>query len=60
MSFAELENQNPHIYHTTEERTATQEEEDDNIVDEFDRREIFGTYFQFFFFSFIKNCHVVP
>lgn len=42
MSLNQLENQNPHVYSKTDERTATLEEEDDSVVDPFDRREIFG------------------
>lgn len=38
----ELENVNPHVYRKTDERIITPEEEDDNVTDEFDAREIFG------------------
>lgn len=38
----ELENVNPNIYKKIEDRVITPEEEDDNVVDEFDEREIFG------------------
>lgn len=44
MSLNQLENQNPNVYSKSDERAATLEEEDDSIVDEFDRREIFGKY----------------
>ncbi|XP_050517117.1 MIP18 family protein galla-2 isoform X2 [Diabrotica virgifera virgifera] len=37
----QLENQNPNVYKTTDDRTATLDEEDDTVVDEFDQREIF-------------------
>ena len=37
-----LENANPHIFAKTTERQVTLEEEDDEVVDEFDAREIFG------------------
>lgn len=42
MSFVELENQNPNIYSKSDERKATEEEQDESVFDEFDRREIFG------------------
>ena len=42
MKLDQLENENPNIYSKTDDRIATAEEEDDNIVDEFDPREIFG------------------
>lgn len=44
MSLNQLENQNPHVYSKTDERSATLEEEDDSVVDAFDRREIFGEW----------------
>ena len=37
-----LENLNPKLYRKCDERNVTPEEEDENIVDEFDSREIFG------------------
>lgn len=37
-----LENINPNVYQKISERPLTAEEEDDDIVDEFDSREIFG------------------
>ena len=37
-----LENANPTIYEQTQEREITLADEDDDVVDEFDRREIFG------------------
>ncbi|PSN37371.1 MIP18 family protein [Blattella germanica] len=37
----QLENINPKLYDKTEERDITAEEEDENVVDEFDSREIF-------------------
>ena len=37
-----LENANPTIYQQTKDREITQAEEDDDVVDEFDSREIFG------------------
>lgn len=40
-----LENINPTLYGKCEERPVTQEETDDNVVDEFDSREIFGKIF---------------
>lgn len=40
-----LENVNPNVYKKIEDRVITPEEEDDNVVDEFDDREIFGEYF---------------
>lgn len=42
MRLDQLENQNPNVYNTTGDRVITTEEEDNNIVDEFDAREIFG------------------
>nr|XP_023013472.1 MIP18 family protein CG7949 [Leptinotarsa decemlineata] len=41
MSVDQLENQNPNIYKSIEERPCTQKELDDSVVDEFDSREIF-------------------
>lgn len=40
----ELENVNPNVYRKIEDRSVTPEEEDDNVVDEFDEREIFGKF----------------
>lgn len=42
MKLDQLENQNPNVYNKTGERLVTTEEEDDNVVDEFDSREVFG------------------
>jgi metal-sulfur cluster biosynthetic enzyme len=42
MKLDQLENQNPNVYNKTDERLVTTEEEDDNVVDEFDSREVFG------------------
>lgn len=39
----ELENLNPNVYKKSAERTVTTSEEDDNVVDPFDEREVFGT-----------------
>lgn len=39
---AEIENLNPNIFQKKSKRIATPEEEDDDVVDEFDEREIFG------------------
>lgn len=36
------ENINPNIFQKISERETTTEEEDDNIIDDFDTREIFG------------------
>lgn len=36
------ENINPNIYQKISDREITPDEEDDNVVDEFDSREIFG------------------
>ncbi|KAJ3628978.1 hypothetical protein MTP99_013406 [Tenebrio molitor] len=41
MKLDQLENQNPNVYNKTDERLVTTEEEDDNVVDEFDSREVF-------------------
>lgn len=41
MSLGQLENQNPNVYKKSDDRTATENEEDDTVVDEFDQREIF-------------------
>lgn len=38
----ELENLNPNVYKKSAERAVTSSEEDDNVVDPFDEREIFG------------------
>ncbi|GJQ70911.1 hypothetical protein Trydic_g828 [Trypoxylus dichotomus] len=37
----ELENVNPNVYNKIDDRSVTTEEEDDDVVDEFDTREIF-------------------
>ncbi|XP_060519766.1 MIP18 family protein galla-2 isoform X2 [Cylas formicarius] len=37
----QLENQNPSVFGKSEDRSTTLEEEDDSVVDDFDRREIF-------------------
>lgn len=39
---ADLENINPKLYKKCEERETSQFEEDDDVFDEFDSREIFG------------------
>lgn len=44
MKLEQLENENPNIYSKTNERAITADEEDDNVVDEFDAREIFGKW----------------
>lgn len=41
MPLNQLENQNPSVYHKSADRSATLEEEDDSVVDEFDNREVF-------------------
>lgn len=40
-----LENINPKLYRKIDERLITAEDEDEDIADEFDTREIFGMYF---------------
>lgn len=42
MKLDELDNENPNVYNKTEDREVTAEEEDDDITDDFDSREIFG------------------
>lgn len=37
-----VENLNPKLYRKIDERNVTAEDEDENVVDEFDAREIFG------------------
>lgn len=37
-----LENVNPEIHQKIKERALLAEEEDDNVVDKFDQREVFG------------------
>lgn len=44
----DLENINPNVYNKLSERIVLPQEEDDNIVDEFDSREIFGNQFLIF------------
>lgn len=39
-----LENINPKLYKKIDERQITAEDENEDIVDEFDAREIFGMY----------------
>lgn len=41
-NMALLENINPKLYRKCEEREITPEDEDDNVVDPFDSREVFG------------------
>ncbi|KAJ8929418.1 hypothetical protein NQ314_017867 [Rhamnusium bicolor] len=41
MPLDQLENQNPEVYHKSADRPPTLEEQDDSVVDDFDRREIF-------------------
>lgn len=38
----ELENVNPNVYKKSEDRKLTKEDEDEDVVDPFDEREIFG------------------
>lgn len=38
----ELENSNPHVFSKIADRFITRDDEDDNVVDEFDSREVFG------------------
>lgn len=38
----EIENLNPSVYSKIKERAVTANEEDENIADPFDKREIFG------------------
>lgn len=54
MTFDQLENENPNVFNKTEDRLVTIDEEDDTIVDEFDRREIFGIIFYFMRFYVIN------
>lgn len=44
MSGIELDNINPSIYEKSDDRTITLDERNDNVVDEFDQREIFGKF----------------
>lgn len=45
---SDLENINPKLYRKCEEREISQFDEDDEVVDEFDAREIFGILFNRF------------
>lgn len=47
----EKENINPNVFQKISEREITYEEEDDDIVDEFDAREIFGMFKEFMGYS---------
>lgn len=40
-----LENINPKLYKKIDERQVTAEDENEDIADEFDEREIFGVYY---------------
>lgn len=40
-----LDNENPTLFQKSEERKVSQKELDDNEVEEFDSREIFGKFF---------------
>lgn len=40
----EIENLNPNVYGKCKERELTKTEEDENVVDPFDKREVFGTF----------------
>ena len=42
-----LENVNPTVYEKSTERPITAEDEDDDIVDEIDDREVFGILFTY-------------
>lgn len=37
-----MENENPNVYQKLGSRTITESDEDENVVDPFDEREIFG------------------
>jgi hypothetical protein len=50
-----LENINPKLYRKCEEREITPEEEDDNVVDPFDSREVFGILWQHYMVTFVWN-----
>lgn len=45
---AEIENLNPNVYKKCAERKRTASDEDENILDPFDEREIFGKYIRRF------------
>lgn len=40
-----IENENPNVYKKCAQRELTSADEDDNVVDPFDDREIFGEYY---------------
>lgn len=40
----DLENENPNVYQKLDSRSVTADDEDENVVDPFDEREIFGKY----------------
>ena len=42
-----IENANPKLYKKSDERNVTPGEEDENVVDEFDSREVFGILFEY-------------
>lgn len=44
----EMENENPNIYQKLGSRAVTATDEDENVVDPFDNREIFGIYIYIF------------
>lgn len=48
-----LENINPKLYKKINEREITAEDEDEDIIDEFDTREIFGMYLLIYVIMFL-------
>lgn len=61
---AQPENANPLVFQRSKERQILPEEEDDNVVDKIDDREVFGIskahffieYFSFFALLFYQHC----
>lgn len=47
----EIENLNPSVFKKIQERVITSLEEDEDVADPFDRREIFGIFFK----NFLEN-----
>lgn len=50
-----MENENPNIYQKLGCRAVTDADEDENVVDPFDDREIFGKHFSFYMFMQMRT-----
>ena len=53
-----LENVNPEVHQKIKERTLLAEEEDDNVVDKIDQREVFGILSDFLCMCHLCRVHI--